>query len=214
MIEPGPAKDTYRWIAKGYDTVVAPLNRPIWQIAMKMRPPRPDDEVLDVGCGTGTALVEFQRAGFATSGIDLSAAMLARAKGRLGDSADLRVGDATALPYEDSSFDLVTAAFLIHELPPPVRPAVVAEMLRVTKPGGRTMVIDHAPGPFHGMKGRLSGMLISTLEFVTGREHFRNFRQFEKAGGVPGLVESAGLAITEDKLLNGGTIGLYVLAAR
>lgn len=211
MTEPSSAKDSYRGIAKGYDTVVARFNRPIWQIVLKMCPPRPGDHALDVGCGTGTALVDFRQAGYSTSGLDLSPAMLARAKDRLGESADLRLGDATELPYEDSSFDLVTTAFLIHELPPPIRPAVISEMLRVTKPRGTTMVIDHGPGPFSGVKGRLSGLLVSTLEFVTGREHFRNFRQFARTGGLPVLAADTGTSIRQERLVGGGTIGLYML---
>jgi ubiquinone/menaquinone biosynthesis C-methylase UbiE len=212
MPEPNPPRDGYRWIAKGYDAVVDPFNRAIWQIVVTMRPAGPGDQVLDVGCGTGTALVAYQRAGYVASGIDLSAAMLARARARLSDSADLRIGDATDLPYEDDSFDLVTAAFVIHELPAPVRADVLAEMVRVTRSGGRTMVIDHGAPPFRGLKGMLGGASSTLFEFIAGREHFRNFRRYRETGGVPGVAEHAGLAVAEEKILSGGTIGIYVLA--
>ena len=66
-----------------------------------MLPPREGMDVLDVGCGTGIQLASYQEAGCRVSGIDASQAMLNVARRRLGERADLQLGDAARMPYPD-----------------------------------------------------------------------------------------------------------------
>jgi SAM-dependent methyltransferase len=95
------------------------------------------DRVLDVGCGTGVAAITAARLGARVSGLDLTPALLDRAReNALIAQVDVewREGDAEALPFEDAAFDAVVSQFG-HMFAP--RPAVaLAEMLRVLKPGG------------------------------------------------------------------------------
>jgi len=94
----GVAADRYRWIARFYDRVLEPMNAPLRGIGMTMWPPEPGMRVLDVGCGTGTHLELYVGMGCDGYGIDTSAAMLERARNRLGDRATLTLGTATDLP--------------------------------------------------------------------------------------------------------------------
>src|ERR1700683_4708344 len=94
--------------------------------------------VLDVACGTGVVAITAALRGAKASGLDLTPALLERAK-KNAEIAGLNVefveGDAEALPYPDASFDVVLSQFG-HIFAP--RPAVaVKEMLRVLKSGGR-----------------------------------------------------------------------------
>lgn len=99
--------------------------------------PVPGQRWLDVGCGNGafTELVSRQCAPRALHGIDPSAAQLAFARTRpaLRD-ADLREGDAMALPYPDHSVDVAVMPLVIFFVPDPA--AGVSEMARVVAPGG------------------------------------------------------------------------------
>lgn len=92
---------------------------------------------LDVGCGNGafTELMAARCAPASIAGIDPSAAMLefARARASLA-GADLRTGDAMALPFADSSFDIAVMPLVIFFVPEPA--LGVAEMARVLRPGG------------------------------------------------------------------------------
>lgn len=76
-------------------------------------------------------------------GLDLSAAYLERARTRLaGRPVRWHEAPAEAVPLPDASVDLVTAAYLLHELPDTVRTAVLREAARVLRPGGRLVLVD------------------------------------------------------------------------
>jgi SAM-dependent methyltransferase len=96
--------------------------------------------VLDVGCGAGTDLVRFARAGALVSGIDLSASAIALARqnfAQQGFEADLREGDGEHLPYPDGTFDLVFAHGVVQYTPDGA--ALVRECRRVLAPGGEAV---------------------------------------------------------------------------
>lgn len=101
--------------------------------------------VLDAGCGSGplTAALLERGAGSAT-GFDSSAAMVALARRRLGDDADLHVADLAApLPFDDDAFDLATASLVLHYLRD--WSGALAELHRVVVPGGRVLVSVNHP---------------------------------------------------------------------
>jgi SAM-dependent methyltransferase len=112
---------------------------------------RTGNRVLDVGCGTGVLAREaLRRVGQEGQvvGVDLNEGMLAVAA-RTAPEIDWRLGDATSLPFEDASFDVVVSQFALMYFPD--RVASLREMWRTLAPGGRLAVaawapIDHARG--------------------------------------------------------------------
>jgi ubiquinone/menaquinone biosynthesis C-methylase UbiE len=96
--------------------------------------------ILDVGCGTGALLkaILTARPEVRAIGVDLSAKMLGVARERLGDRAQLRVGDAEHLPLPDASFDLIVCVDSVHHYPHPE--TALREMARVTRPGGGLVI--------------------------------------------------------------------------
>ena len=205
-------KDPYRRSVKWYDTLIEPFNSVLRKIALKMWPPKSGLSVLDVGCGTGTSLELYQQGGCDVFGIDSSPAMLAVARLKLGTAATLFNGDASQMPYSDGSFDLVTVTLAFHEMPNQTRSAVMNEIRRVIKCNSRVLVIDYNLGPLTFPKGWLFKVMIILIEFLAGREHFRNYRDFLAHGGIPVLADEHSLVITETKIVTGGNLGLFLLA--
>jgi SAM-dependent methyltransferase len=95
--------------------------------------------VLDVGCGHGQWLADFETWGARQAdlaGIELDPDRAARARERL-PAADVQEGNAAELPWPDGSFDVVLQATLLSSLvDPELRRAVAADVARVTAPGG------------------------------------------------------------------------------
>ncbi len=107
-----------------------------------------DLRVLDVACGTGGYL-RLLGAALPTldyTGLDLSDAYLAYARERCEGVPRLNLvqGNAEEMPFRDGWFDVVTSVHLFHELPKDVRRRVMAEMLRVLRPGGLLVIEDSA----------------------------------------------------------------------
>jgi ubiquinone/menaquinone biosynthesis C-methylase UbiE len=109
----------------------------------------PTDTVLDVACGGGIVVCGFARVVEHATGIDLTPAMLDRAR-RLQEEQGLtnvtwQLGDVLPLPFPDASFSIVTSRFAFHHFLDPF--AVLGEMTRVCRPGGKVAVVDSAPPP-------------------------------------------------------------------
>lgn len=173
-------------------------------------PPR-GGSVLDVGCGTGMHLEMYQKYECSLYGIDLSPSMLALARDRLGDSADLRLADGTQMPYEAGSFDLALCMLALHEMDEQVRRIVLDEITRVTKRDGRILLIDFHAGRPRPIKGWLSKLVILLSEVAAGGRHFRNYRQFMSVGGLPALIDDSHLAIDKEQIVGDDTLALYLL---
>jgi SAM-dependent methyltransferase len=103
-----------------------------------------EDTVLDVACGGGLVVCAFARVVRHATGIDLTPAMIERARALQQDkglsNVTWRVGDVLPLPYPDGSFSIVTSRFAFHHFLDPG--AVLAEMRRVCAPGGKVAVAD------------------------------------------------------------------------
>lgn len=204
-------KDAYGNIAKWYDNIFEPLNSGLRKIGMKLDPPEVGMQVLDIGCGTGAHLLLYQNLGCEVYGVDTSPAMLAIARNKLGSLAKLIQGDASKLPYQDNTFDLVMSTTVLHELTPQVRSDIIEESMRVVKEEGRILYIDFHPGPIKPIKGWLTKLIITLAEIAAGRDHFNNYRVFIKNGGLIALANSHGLSIENKRVVSGGALAVVLL---
>jgi SAM-dependent methyltransferase len=118
-------------------------------LLMEMTRVNADDTVLDVACGPGLVACEFARRCSRVIGIDITPAMIAQAEERQREQglANLAwsVGDVQPLPFESNSFSLVITRYSFHHFLEPRR--VLAEMIRVCRPGGQVLVADVAMAP-------------------------------------------------------------------
>jgi demethylmenaquinone methyltransferase / 2-methoxy-6-polyprenyl-1,4-benzoquinol methylase len=106
----------------------------------------PGDRVLDLAAGTGTSSLSFTATGADCVACDFSLGMLRAGRSRLagrqqrGGRLGLVAGDALRLPFRDQAFDAVTISFGLRNVASPA--AALAEMRRVTRPGGRLVVCE------------------------------------------------------------------------
>ena len=106
---------------------------PLWRRFLVSRLP-PSGHVLDVATGTGLVAAQLLRRGYRVTGLDQSREMLAVARERLADRAEVLEGSAEALPFSDDSFDHLTFTYLLRYVADPG--ATLAELARVVRPGG------------------------------------------------------------------------------
>jgi ubiquinone/menaquinone biosynthesis C-methylase UbiE len=122
----------------------------------------PGMHVLDLGCGTGTVAVRVatEHPGVKMTGLDPDPLALARASrkaARARVSIAFERGFGEQLPYADRTFDRVLSSMMFHHLRKEVRAAVLSEIHRVLRPGGRLELLDFAGGAHTGLAQLLHG---------------------------------------------------------
>jgi phosphatidylethanolamine/phosphatidyl-N-methylethanolamine N-methyltransferase len=130
-----------------YDVVCGAALEPGRRRAMALLNPRPGETILEAGVGTGQGLNAYPD-GCRVVAIDLSLAMMQRARKRLhhedAPAVSLLQMDAGHLAFPDDTFDAVYVPYTINVVPDPV--AVGRELVRVCRPGGRLLMLNHFDG--------------------------------------------------------------------
>ncbi|WP_328982403.1 methyltransferase domain-containing protein [Streptomyces mirabilis] len=131
----------------------------IWRRELDQAGLKGDERLLDLGCGRGAVLIEAARrlpTGHAV-GVDLwsgkdqsgnrpEVTLANAAAAGVADRVEVQTADMTALPFADASFDVVTSALAIHNIPSSeARYRAVDEAMRVLRPGGQLIVADFWP---------------------------------------------------------------------
>lgn len=134
----------YNGYAKSYDRIFGKVFQDGRERALAGLNPRPSDRILEVGVGTGLCLPLYPSY-VRVTGIDFSQGMLAKAEQRIDDlglkNVELKQMDAGAMTFADASFDVVFAAYVLPAVPDHRK--VMDEMVRVCKPGGRIVFLNH-----------------------------------------------------------------------
>jgi SAM-dependent methyltransferase len=148
------------WGAGDYDRISAGFRDEAAAFVARLRL-RPGDAVLDAACGSGNLTIPAARAGAAVTGLDLVPSLLAAARAwaaREGVAVALDEGSVEELPYADARFDAVLSMFGVMFAARPER--VVAELARVTRPGGRVALANWTRGGFTGRMFAMHAALV------------------------------------------------------
>lgn len=146
---PGTTLDRFRLNAVVTQVAFGGRRRSVYRRIVALSGTRPGEAVLDVGSSNGyLARMLAKAAGPAGSvtGIDPSRSAIASARRRAPANASFVTGVAQDLSaFPDASFDVVTSTLALHHVPARKRQAALAEMYRVTRPGGRLLIADFEP---------------------------------------------------------------------
>jgi ubiquinone/menaquinone biosynthesis C-methylase UbiE len=144
-----------------------------------------DEQVLDVGTGTGHTALAFAPQVASVIGLDMTEAMLVQARElaaqQRASNAEFELGDAMDLPYDAERFDLVTCRVCAHHFADVQK--AVEEMVRVLRPGGRLLMVDSV-----SPEDSAEDTYLNCIELIRDPSHVRNYcvsqwqAMFEAAG--------------------------------
>lgn len=183
----------------------------------------PGARVLDLATGTGDVALEIlhREPSAKVVGLDPAPRMLAEGQRKVADAGlagriVFEEGDAEALPYADSSFDGVTIAFGIRNVPD--RDRALAEMARVTRPGGRIVILELTE-PRSGLLAPFARFYIHRVvptlgAWLSGAQEYnylqRSIAAFPPAASFADQMAAAGLTVMAVQPLSFGACGLFV----
>lgn len=154
--------------------------------------------VLDLGVGAGATFGFYSHAVTHVTGVDVSRAMLDRARAGatgLAFGVDLVEVDFQTLLFRDRSFDTVVSSLALCGVPDPAR--LFAEITRVLRPGGRLLAVEHVRPRFPGL-GVVADLSVPITERLVGCAFNRR---------TPELARAAGFAVRE---LERRMLGVFV----
>lgn len=161
-----------RLIAPWLDRIGGAMNR----LALERLESRPGDKVLEVGFGGGALLRAMRARGAKVSGVDVSAEMVARARG-----LDVHLAPAERLPFEAGRFDKAVSVASLYFWPDPA--AALAELARVLRPGGRLVLCFEPPEELRKWRGHVHGFALLEVAEVEGLIEAAGFGEIEAAWG-------------------------------
>jgi phosphatidylethanolamine/phosphatidyl-N-methylethanolamine N-methyltransferase len=174
----------YSFYSPFYDYVFGLLLGPGRRRAFNFLRHHRDMKILEVGVGPGSTL-DYYPPNSQVVGIDISAPMIRRARRKAsnlnsGNRYEFHVMDACNLEFPDNSFDLVMAAYLITTVSDPQQ--VCREMLRVVKPGGQIIAVNHSRCQNGSHLGRIEDILAPVFVRIGFTTDLDVIRVMEESG--------------------------------
>jgi demethylmenaquinone methyltransferase/2-methoxy-6-polyprenyl-1,4-benzoquinol methylase len=224
--KPGDVAAMFDAIAGRYDLMNDLLSAGqvrVWRrVVARITGAGPAERVLDLAAGTGTSSLTFTTAGAECVACDFSLGMLQAGQARLGHAAGkghlaFAAGDALRLPFRDEAFDAVTISFGLRNVAEPG--AALAEMRRVTRPGGRLVVCEFSTITIAPVDMLYRRYLINVLPAIA-RRAARSPEAYEYLAEsiaawpaqreLAGIIEAAGWSAVRWRDLSMGVVAVHV----
>ncbi|WP_433612311.1 demethylmenaquinone methyltransferase [Dactylosporangium sp. CA-139114] len=149
------------------------------------------EQVLDLGAGTGVSTLELSRSGAYAVGADISVGMLQAGRAKRPE-VPLLAADALHLPFADETFDAVTISFALRNIAD--TDAALAEMARVTKPGGRLVICEFSTPTWRPFRAVYQGYLVGAIPPIAKRVSSNPDAYVYLAESIKAWPDQAGLS--------------------
>jgi SAM-dependent methyltransferase len=188
------------------DPILAPMRKRVNNEIL------PGKKIIDIACGTGAQVFELSKIASEIVGVDLSESMINHAQNSVRKrnipNAEFFVCDATNLfRFNANSFDIAIMSMALHQFDPALHSTILGEMKRVAS---QLIIVDYAvplPKNYAGAGSRVA-------EFLAGKEHNRNFKQYHQLGGLNKILPANNLSIQKSVLFGKGAFQLVVCSYR
>ena len=177
--------------------------------------PKPGERILDLAAGTGTSTQPFYAAGADAVACDFSVGMIEVGKQQYPHLTFVQ-GDALDLPFESDSFDAVTISFGLRNVQDTAK--ALAEMYRVTKPGGRLVVCEFSHPTWSAFRTVYMEYLMKALPAVATKVSSNpeayvylaeSIRDWPNQADLAHLISQAGWSDVQWRDLTGGIVALH-----
>lgn len=201
-------KDKKHWYdGKFYDKLIAPNLYNMFNVISNLI--EDGSNVIDIGCGTGWFCLNISKKCKEVTGVDLSSKNIKIAESKLKKQNLSNVNfihcDANTISKTiNKKFDYAVMTYMIHELEPDERITVLNNAKEIAE---KIIIGDYlTPQPKNFM-----GLINLIVEFFAGKNHFKNYRSFQKEGGLKILAKKNNLKIIREIQNNPSTSHIVVL---
>jgi len=190
-----------------YDRIIAPNQDRAYRIVKSIV--TENSTLLDVGCGTGRLAFQLEDMFSRYDGIDLSKRNIDSANKNRSSKFSNKIFfhhyDVLGfLKLKNRHYDFAVISYVIHEIDKDERENI---LLEISKSVNKIIIIDYLyPRP-----NSFWNFLNEVVEFVAGRNHYKNFKSYIKSGGIVGLAERTGLRIVKEIKNTPSTTHIVVL---
>lgn len=166
-----------------------------------------NDRVLDIACGTGELVKELSEKCASVTGVDLDMHMIEFAiknnSGSLNNTKFIQSDASNLNKFNENSYSAVNFSLAIHQFYPADQKVIINEARRLSK---RIIITDYS----YPLPGGIKNLLLHWIERMAGRDHYKNFREFLKKGGIPGIMKEAGMKCKHSEISGSGAFTLYI----
>ena len=220
--QPQQVSAMFDQVSTHYDrtnTVMSVGNDHLWRVATtRAIDPHPGDRILDLAAGTGTSSASIARSGATVIAADFSPGMIEVGRKKFGRVRNMQFveADATKLPFEDDEFDATTISFGLRNVVEPKK--AIAEMFRVTKPGGSIVICEFSTPPNPVMKGlydfylkRITPLLVKFSSSNPDAYDYLNdsIKAWPAQAELASWMRGAGWTEVKYRNLTGGIVALH-----
>jgi 2-polyprenyl-3-methyl-5-hydroxy-6-metoxy-1,4-benzoquinol methylase len=203
-----PENKDHWYDGRFYDLFIAPNQDKLFRRVQDII--NPESTVLDVGCGTGRLALQLANKCKSIDAVDLSKRNIDIARRNFARQSATNVvfhhSDVLHLLGDTAKrYDYAVLTYVIHEMDESVRQTVLEALSRVAH---KIIIVDYlAPQP-----RAFVSMVNELIEYVAGRDHYRNFKSFLGAHGLTGLAKSSGLSIVSEERIHPSASHVLVVA--